>query len=211
MVDKETVRRGYDGVAEEFAARRSFDERERQILAQFLDSLPSGAVVLDAGCGDGTPILRRLVERSPDARTVGLDVSATQVDLAAEHAPGATVLQGDFTRLPLADATVDAVVACYSLVHVPADEHRQAIDEFARVGRPGGRVLLSEGTDPWQGSNDDWLEAGVEMQWHIAGAETTRRQLGAGGWTIRNEWTVTDVLVEGESWTFFDAVLGESG
>jgi len=45
------------------------------------------------------------------------------------------------------------------------------------------------------------------MHWHIAGAETTSRQLREAGLTIENEWRGSDVLVEGEEWVFFDAAL----
>lgn len=47
------------------------------------------------------------------------------------------------------------------------------------------------------------------MQWHVAGAATTRRHLRDAGLSIEAEHTVSDVLVDGESWTFFDAVLPE--
>lgn len=40
MVDKETVRRGYDEVAETYAADREEDGREREILARFIGELP---------------------------------------------------------------------------------------------------------------------------------------------------------------------------
>lgn len=136
-----------------------------------------------------------------------MDLSATQLALAADVAPDARLLQGDFTRLPLADGAVDGVVAFYSLIHVPAGQHEDAIAEFARVLRPDGRLLLSEGTDEWAGRNPDWLDTGATMEWHIAGADTTRRQLEAAGFAIETERAVADVLVEGESWTFFDAVL----
>lgn len=209
MVEKDAVRRGYDEVAEEFAARRSFDDEEREIFEEFLDSLPPGSSVLDAGCGQGTPILRTLVERGSEPAPIGLDVSAVQLERASERVPEATLTQGDFTRLPLVESSVDGVVAFHSLIHVPADEHRRTVEEFARVVRPGGRVLLSEGTEPWRGNNPDWLETGAEMQWHIAGAETTREQIRDAELAIENEWTTGDVLVEGESWTFFEAVLPE--
>jgi ubiquinone/menaquinone biosynthesis C-methylase UbiE len=116
------------------------------------------------------------------------------------------LLQGDITRLPLGDSTVDGVAAFHSLIHVPADQHRRVLEEVARVLRPGGRILVSEGAGQWDGRNPDWLDTGVEMQWYIAGAPTTRRQLRSVGFTIGNEQSVSN---EDESWVFFDAVLGE--
>jgi cyclopropane fatty-acyl-phospholipid synthase-like methyltransferase len=69
MVEKDVVRRGYDGVADEYADRRSFDESERAILEEFLDALSPDPLLLDAGCGQGTPVLRALAERHPDSPT----------------------------------------------------------------------------------------------------------------------------------------------
>lgn len=52
--------------------------------------------------------------------------------------------------LPFADGVFDAVIAYWSLIHVPTEEHQTVIDEFARVLRPGGRVRSAKG--PMNGS-----------------------------------------------------------
>ncbi len=209
MVDKDTVRRGYDGAAAAFAARRSFDEEERAILERFLDAIPPDGSLLDAGCGDGRPILRAIGERRPNSRRIGLDISSRQLERADENLPDSGLVQGDFTRLPLDESSMDGVLAFYSLIHVPEAQHPQAIAEFSRVVRPGGRVLIVEGKEAWEGRNPDWLESSVEMQWHIAGAKRTRQDIRDAGFVILDERTVTDVLVEGEEWVFFDTALRE--
>lgn len=206
MVNSDVVRRGYDEVAAEFESWRTFDDREQRVFERFLDSLPPDPRILDAGCGGGFPILQEIVERFPNQSPIGTDLSASQLAMAAERVSRAELVQSDFTRLPLTDSSVDGVVAFHSLIHVPADLHAQAIAEFARVVRPNGRVLISEGAERWAGSNPDWLDTGAEMQWHIAGEDTTRKQIQNAGLTIENEWPVTDVLVDGESWVFFEAV-----
>jgi SAM-dependent methyltransferase len=127
------------------------------------------------------------------------------------------------SRLPVASDTVDGVVALWSLIHVPLAEHPAVIDEFARVLRPGGGLLLVEGTTEWVGENPDWLEGGVEMAWEVAGRETTRRQLRAAGFGIEAVWGVPEALdgdgkvadavrVDGEEasdlpWTLFSCRL----
>ena len=221
MVDKETVRRGYDTVAPAYAAQRTADGREAEILDAFLDHVPDGGRVLDAGCGQGLPVLCRLAGRAEEANTgtgagagapVGVDLSREQLGRAAAAAPGAHLAQADLTALPVADGAVDAVTAFHSLIHVPLDEHRAAIGEFARVLRPGGRLLLSEGPGEWTGRNDDWLDSGAAMEWHIAGAERTRDQLRDAGFTITREWTADDELADEEStWVFLSARAEEAG
>jgi ubiquinone/menaquinone biosynthesis C-methylase UbiE len=205
MVDKDAVRRSYDDLAETYAAERAEDGRGIHILGQFLSSLPKAAHVLDAGCGQGTPVLRQLSEL---ATAVGMDFSRTQLGLATENAPRASLIQGDMTNLPVKSSLIDAITAYHSLIHIPIEEHQLVIDEFARILRPGGRLLLSEGPDEWNGSNPNWLGSGTEMQWYIAGAEATREHLRAAGFTIVNEWGTDDTSTEDdEHWVFFSAQL----
>ncbi|MXV63067.1 methyltransferase domain-containing protein [Natronorubrum sp. JWXQ-INN-674] len=201
MVDKETIRRGYDELAESYAAAQSEDGSETGILAPFLDRLTTPARILDAGCGQGTPVLQAAPD---DVDAVGVDFSREQLNLATENAPDAAFIQGDMTRLPIRENECDAVTALHSLIHVPLEDHQAVIDEFARVLCPGGRLLLSEGTTEWQGSNPSWLDSGVEMQWHIAGAETTHEQLRNAGFTITDEWGRSNEFADNEErWVFF--------
>lgn len=195
MVDKDAVRRAYDDLVETYAADRSEDGPDVAILENVLESLPASARVLDAGCGGGEPVLARLCA---DTNAVGLDFSRGQLTLAAETAPGASLVQGDMTALPFFPSSFDAVVAYWSLIHVPIDDHMTVIDEFARVLRPGGRVLLCEGPEEWVGENPDWLGSGVRMEWNIAGAETTREQLRNAGFVVVDSWGAPDSLDDGE-------------
>jgi ubiquinone/menaquinone biosynthesis C-methylase UbiE len=207
MVEKEAVIRGYDDVADAYEEARSPSDEEREALTSFLEELSSESRVLDAGCGGGEPVLQQLLGESQQA--IGMDLSAQQLEKALSNAPDARLLRGDMSRIPLAEDTVDAVLAYHSLIHVPADEHQTVIEEFARVLRPGGQLLVSEGPGEWQGTNPDWLDTGAEMQWYVAGAEATRRQLETAGFQIENEYGAPNTLADGEdaSWVFFDTTL----
>ncbi|MFC4543109.1 class I SAM-dependent methyltransferase [Halosolutus amylolyticus] len=203
---KTAVRDAYDALADTYAAERSIAGDELDILDAFADSLPAGPRVLDAGCGQGTPVLRRLDDA---ATATGLDFSREQLDLAAGTVPGAPLVQGDMTRLPFRDDAFDAVTAIHSLIHVPLAAHGTVADEFARVLAPGGRLLCSEGAVEWTGANPDWLDSGVEMRWEIAGAEATRSHLEEAGFEILERWDVPDTVADEEGATkpFFAARL----
>lgn len=108
-----------------------------------IDELESEAVrrymtpetrLLEAGCGTGL-VLSRLVPHAKLA--IGVDLSSGMLKKAKERA--LTVVQGSVTQLPLADASFDLVCSFKVLAHVEAIE--QALREFARVLRPGGRLL----------------------------------------------------------------------
>ncbi|WP_276299035.1 class I SAM-dependent methyltransferase [Halorussus lipolyticus] len=208
MVEKDAVRRGYDELAEEYAEQRPAEGRQMDLLGEFLEPVGESARLLDVGCGQGTPVLSRLAELGP---AVGVDFSRSQLNLADEDVPEADLLQGDMTRLPVRDGAFDALTAYHSLIHVPHDEHQAVVDEFARVLRPGGRVLVSEGPNEWCGENPDWLDTGTEMQWHIAGADATRDHLRNAGFTVEDEWGTTDEFAdEEERWVYFSAQLASS-
>ena len=89
-------------------------------------------IVLDVACGSG-PMSRELA--SADRTVIGLDISAAELQLAAERGPGPWV-RGDGLRLPFADGSVDAVTSSLGLVVITPLEALMA--EITRVLRPGG-------------------------------------------------------------------------
>jgi SAM-dependent methyltransferase len=102
-----------------------------------VESVPGGDV-LDLGCGVGV-FGARIAERG--ARVTGIDASPGML----ARAPLDARVAGDVTRLPFADATLDAAVSTFVLQHVARP--RAAFRECARVVRGGGRVL----TATWSG------------------------------------------------------------
>jgi SAM-dependent methyltransferase len=105
-----------------------------------LAGLPRGAAVLDVGCGDGVTA-EHLAERF-GLRVVGVDESAALVRQGRERCPGLDLREGSAERLSLPDTSVDAVLA--ECVLSILDEPGAAVDEWARVLRPGGRLLVSD-------------------------------------------------------------------
>ncbi|GGK73871.1 class I SAM-dependent methyltransferase [Haloarcula sebkhae] len=189
MSEKQTIRQGYDELAETYASRRSVDERELRILTTFLNSLLEPHRILDAGCGQGTPVLSRLCK---EATAIGLDFSQEQLRIAADTVPTARLVHGDMMTLPFRDDVFDAITAYDSLIHLPLSDYQTAIEEFSRVLCPGGRVLLSEAPEEFERTNSNWLDSNVEMRWSMAGAQATRTQLQNAGFTVVNEWDAPD-------------------
>jgi SAM-dependent methyltransferase len=102
-------------------------------FTSLLEATPHGARVLEVGAGPG--FLTEVVARHrPDLRWIASDLHPTPWN----------TLAADAGRLPLATASVDAVLGLDVLHHLeaPADFFREA----ARVLRPRGRLALVE---PW--------------------------------------------------------------
>lgn len=98
--------------------------------------LQPGERVLDLACGTGD---LGFAAAAQGGRVVGLDLTHRMLQLAAHKSAAATFLTGDMTHLPFVPRSFDVVTTGYGLRNVP--DLAAAIDEIARVLRPGGRLL----------------------------------------------------------------------
>lgn len=178
LAQRTAVRRGYDELADAYAAERHGTNYD-VLLDRFLADAPAGPV-LDVGCGAGEPVLSQL---ATDRSVVGLDFSREQLSRADDVAPG-RVVQGDMTSLPFEDDAFAALTAFCSVIHVPFDQHAAVYAEFARVLQAGGELLVTVGADEWSGRNDDWLDSGTPMEWSHYGLEKSRELVTHAGFTV---------------------------
>jgi release factor glutamine methyltransferase len=89
------------------------------IAADALAALPSGARLLDLGCGSGA-IAALAIHRVPGIEVVAIDADPRAVDCARENLPGATVVLADSPDALDASARFDVIAA--NLPYVPTPE-----------------------------------------------------------------------------------------
>jgi SAM-dependent methyltransferase len=181
---KGIVAAGYDVVAERYLAwsgLRPSGPRLRY-LSKALELIPVGADVLELGCGSGLPMTAALA----DGRHVtGVDISAKQLELARVNVPAATFIHADMTTLDFPASSFDAVVAFYSLTHVPRDEQAPLLSRIRNWLRPAGVFIASMGAEEDPGGvEQDWL--GVDMYFSHFGARKNRRLVERAGFTIES-------------------------
>jgi ubiquinone/menaquinone biosynthesis C-methylase UbiE len=125
----------YDKNAEKYANSTEQHASPEQIK-EFVDSLPSNAKVLDAGCGGGRDT--KLLQEA-GTNTTGLDLSSGLINEAKKRHPEINFVQGSFLELPFDDSSFDGVWAHASLLHLEkVEDVKKALSEFNRVLNPNG-------------------------------------------------------------------------
>lgn len=106
-------------------------------------NLKPGERVLDlaAGTGGSTAALAET-----GAHVIACDLSEGMIEVGRQRHPELEFVQGDATDLPFEDASFDAVTISFGLRNVQNTE--KALQEMARVTKPGGRLLICEFSRP---------------------------------------------------------------
>jgi SAM-dependent methyltransferase len=140
-------------------------EYEEQILPLVREHLAGAARVLDVGAGEGQ--LSRLAAASGATLVAGMDPTTAQLTVARERAGGPVYSQAVAERLPFADGSFDAAVACLVFEHI--EGYREAINEVGRVLRPGGRFLFFLNHPLLQVPGSGWIDDHIleEQYWRI--------------------------------------------
>jgi SAM-dependent methyltransferase len=104
---------------------------EKMDLAhQFLDGCSKEAVIYDMGCGEGVLV--------NEYRKAGYSITGMDVNYSSEF-----VIQRSFLNSELPDHSVDVLTCLDVIEHLIYTDQEKAIEEFARVLKPGGRALIT--------------------------------------------------------------------
>lgn len=111
--------------------------------------LKPGQTALDLCTGTGKLAHELLTYVRPGGRVIGMDFSATMLELARHLEPEIEFRLGDVTRLPDANASIDAVTIAFGLRNLV--DRETAMREMGRVLRRGGRLVILEFAPPPSG------------------------------------------------------------
>jgi SAM-dependent methyltransferase len=146
-------------------------EYAEQILPLAAEHLAGARRILDLGCGEGQ-IARLAADPAGKVAAdvvVGLDPATAQLEAARRRGGGPSYARGRAERLPFADGSFDATVACLVLEHTP--DLDAALAEVARVLVPGGRFVLLANHPLFQTPGSGWIDDQIldppEQYWRI--------------------------------------------
>jgi ubiquinone/menaquinone biosynthesis C-methylase UbiE len=98
--------------------------------------------VLDVGCGTGWAVCR-LSAIVPEGRACGVDISSRMIEkarIAYGRLPNIEFKTGDAENIPYGSNVFDVILCTNSFHHYPSPV--QALEEFWRVLKPGGRAFI---------------------------------------------------------------------
>jgi SAM-dependent methyltransferase len=187
---KRLVESAYDQITQRYLEWSKPSQARMVYLQKLLDRLPDLSQVLELGCGVGVPCTQMLAKK---AKITGVDISARQIALAKQHVPDAELFQADMMALEFRPATFDAVVAFYSIIHLPRAEQAILIERIAAWLRPGGWFLANLGVSDNPGSvEQNWL--GAAMYWSSFDAQNNLEIVKQAGLTN----VETEILIDDE-------------
>jgi ubiquinone/menaquinone biosynthesis C-methylase UbiE len=109
------------------------------LVRELQKSQPS--CILDVGCGTGR-LLRAASVFWPKAQLFGVDPATQMISEATRLNPKATFKLAPAETLPFPDQSMDMVLTSISFHHWV--DHQRAVNEIARVLRPGGIFCLAD-------------------------------------------------------------------
>lgn len=187
MATSASITAGYDVVARAYADQflRELDDKplDRALLGWFAEMVRGAGKVADLGCGPGH-VARHLHERGVDA--FGMDLSRGMVDRAREahRDRGVDSRVGDFLEMDLPDSSLAGATAFYAYVHVGTAGLLRAFAELQRVLRPGAPALLAFHVGDETVHLDEFLGAGVDMDWRFLPTNAVVAALESAGLVV---------------------------
>ena len=124
----------------------------RNILSDLIErrvNPPSGARILEIGCGTGHNVL--MLKRFGEVDAIEIDEEARELASERLGKPVGTAPLPELTGVE--DGAYDLIAILDVLEHVEADE--QALASMARKLKPGGRILVTVPAHPWMWSAHD--------------------------------------------------------
>jgi len=154
-----TVEESYDKMGEQYHNFRD-NEKFNNELKKFTELLPSSGRILDAGSGVGIPVSQFLVKKG--FRVTGVDISKKMIDLAKKNVPEAIFYHRNILELDFPNDSFDGIICVYTLWHIPRETHSSIVENFHRMLKDDGTLVLNTGVHESEGMSEFF---GEPMLW----------------------------------------------
>jgi len=139
--------------------------------------------IADLGCGVGASLFYIYPRLQNPKPALGLTLSPVQAKLANNSSNELNLqnqilfAEGDFTSVPLANESLDAIYSVEAVCH--AVEPEKYFQEASRLLRKGGKLILVDdyvANRPFTKDESKWLNAYIEG-WYVPGVRTIEQTL----------------------------------
>lgn len=181
-----TTRESYNKVAREYynlfhdeLNKKPFD---REFIDSYLSYLNPDPLIGDMGCGPCGHIEDYVSKKG--FNIIGLDISEKCVEIARDKFPGTRFEVGDMSGLNYDDNYFDGLISYYSLLDTPKVYVTKVLDEFYRVLKNNGILLLvlKEGSE--EGFREELLGIETEIYMSLFTGEEIKGYLELSGFGI---------------------------
>jgi ubiquinone/menaquinone biosynthesis C-methylase UbiE len=146
---KDDIRRIYSKLSRYYDFWGSLTEQKATERALQLADIKNGENILEVAVGTGR-VFERIVTINERGRNEGIDISPQMLARAEErlknHITNYSLNVGDAYSLAFPDDTFDLVINNYMFDLLPEGDFSLVLEEFKRVLKPGGRVVITSMT-----------------------------------------------------------------
>ncbi len=186
MTSERSVVQSYDQAAAAYAAHLLHELDAKPLDRALLHSFSEEAKgpILEVGSGPGQ-VARFLWDQGADVR--GSDLSPTMIEVARHHHPTLEFHVADFRHLPFETGSMAGMVAFYAIVHTPPEELPRVFEEWGRVLRPQGLLLLSFHIGEGKTHVDELFGEPVDLDFQFHQTASVKSALTQAGFELRAE------------------------
>jgi ubiquinone/menaquinone biosynthesis C-methylase UbiE len=161
--------------------------------------IKQGVAALELGCGAGIPTTQ-LLASVRNIHVTANDISPKQISLTRENLVGSShtgssisLIEGDMMTLSFPRSNFDAVVAMYSIFHLPRPEQSVMLSKISTWLKPEGLLLCCFPSEELEQLVEaDWLEKGAWMFWSSWGKRKSLEMVRDAGLEVIMEQVVGD-------------------
>jgi ubiquinone/menaquinone biosynthesis C-methylase UbiE len=136
-------------------------------------NIRNGEKILEVALGTGLNFVE-ILRRNPNGWNEGLDISPKMVKKARKRAEKTGLMNynirlGDSRNLPYADGVFDLIINEYMFDIFPVSEYGYVLEEFRRILKPSGRLVLVNTT-----KGEKWRDSLFKFLFHIYPTDFSR-------------------------------------